>query len=105
VGDDRDVAEIRAESQASERSRVCDSARWGTPKFPMRHWWTGRVVPMLAFGMAAAAVPAIVLLIWGEHTVAFTGTLHFYAVGISALVAAAAAGGLRVIGARRGDRR
>jgi hypothetical protein len=60
---------------------------------------------MLAFGVAAAAVPAIVLLIWGGHTVTFTGTLHFYAVGISALVAAAAAGGLTVIGARRGDTR
>jgi HD-GYP domain-containing protein (c-di-GMP phosphodiesterase class II) len=60
---------------------------------------------MLAFGMAAAAIPAIVLLIRGGHTVTFTGTLHFYAVGISALVAAATAGGLTVIGARRGDTR
>ena len=60
---------------------------------------------MLALGAVAAALPAIVEVIWGENRVNFTGTLHFYSVGISALVATAAAAGLTVIGARRGDTR
>jgi HD-GYP domain-containing protein (c-di-GMP phosphodiesterase class II) len=65
----------------------------------------GRLVPMLALGAIAAALPAIVELIWGGRRVNFTGTLHFYSVGISALVATAAAAGLTVIGARRNDTR
>jgi HD-GYP domain-containing protein (c-di-GMP phosphodiesterase class II) len=65
----------------------------------------GRIVPMLTLGAVAAALPALVLVVWGERHVNFTGTLHFYAVGISALVATAAAAGLTIIGARRGDTR
>jgi len=60
---------------------------------------------MLAGGAVAAALPALVLLIWGGRRVSYTGTLHFYAVGVSALVATAAAAGLTIIGARRGDTR
>src|SRR4051812_17559109 len=71
----------------------------------MQRGWPGRVLPMLAVGTAAAAAPAAVEAIWGHHRVAFTGTLHLYSVGISALVATAAAAGLTVIGARRGDTR
>src|SRR3954470_17238317 len=71
----------------------------------MRHGAKGRLVPMLALGAVAAALPAIVEVIWGSDYVNFTGTLHFYSVGISALVATAAAAGLTVIGARRGDTR
>jgi HD-GYP domain-containing protein (c-di-GMP phosphodiesterase class II) len=71
----------------------------------MRHGARGRLAPMVALGAVAAALPAIVELIWGGRHVNFTSTLHFYSVGISALVAAAAAAGLTVIGARRGDTR
>src|SRR5436305_9659495 len=71
----------------------------------MRHGLRARLVAMLAVGIVAAAAPAVVELVWGTDKVSFTGTLHFYAVGISALVATAAAVGLTVIGARRGDTR
>jgi len=71
----------------------------------MRHGEKGRLVPMLALGVFAAALPAIVEVIWGGYRVNFTSTLHFYSVGISALVATAAAAGLTIIGARRGDTR
>jgi HD-GYP domain-containing protein (c-di-GMP phosphodiesterase class II) len=71
----------------------------------MRHGAMGRLVPMVTLGAVAAALPAVVELIWGGRRVNFTGTLHFYSVGISALVATAAAAGLTVIGARRGDTR
>src|SRR3954453_22658984 len=71
----------------------------------MRHGAMGRLVPMLTLGAVAAALPALVELIWGGTRVNFTGTLHFYSVGISALVATAAAAGLTVIGARRADTR
>src|SRR3954469_4373931 len=71
----------------------------------MRHRATGSLIPKLMLGAVAAALPAFVELIWGGRRVNFTGTVHFYSVGISALVAAAAAAGLTVIGARRGDPR
>lgn len=63
------------------------------------------MLPMWVPGAAAAVLPALVLAGWGERRVNFTGTLHFYSVGLSALVATAAATGLTVIGARRGDTR
>jgi HD-GYP domain-containing protein (c-di-GMP phosphodiesterase class II) len=71
----------------------------------MRHGVKGRLTSMLVLGVVAAALPAIVELVWGGDRVSFTGTLHFYSVGISALVATAAAAGLTAIGARRGDTR
>src|SRR4051794_16657274 len=71
----------------------------------MRPGLRGRLVPMLALGVAAAAAPTIVELVWGDVAVSFTGELHFYSVGISAFVATGAAAGLTVIGARRGDTR
>lgn len=71
----------------------------------MRRGQHGQLVPTLILGAAVAALPGIVELIWGGHSVNYTGTLHFYAVGVSALVATAAAAGLTVIGARRGDTR
>jgi HD-GYP domain-containing protein (c-di-GMP phosphodiesterase class II) len=71
----------------------------------MRHGVKGRLISMLVLGVVAAALPAIVELVWGGDRVSFTGTLHFYSVGISALVATAAAAGLTAIGARRGDTR
>jgi HD-GYP domain-containing protein (c-di-GMP phosphodiesterase class II) len=71
----------------------------------MRHGTNGRLILMLVLGAIAAALPAIVEVVWGGDRVNFTGTLHFYSVGISALVATAAAAGLTLIGARRGDTR
>src|SRR3569833_2855529 len=71
----------------------------------MRHGARARLVPMLALGAVAAALPAIVEVVWGDRRVSFTGTLHFYAAGSSALVALAAAAGLTAIGARRADMR
>ena len=65
------------------------------PRMPktsfMRHGLTGRLLPLLAIGTVASVLPALVELEWGGDRVAFTGTLHFYAVGMSALVAPAAA--------------
>jgi HD-GYP domain-containing protein (c-di-GMP phosphodiesterase class II) len=60
---------------------------------------------LLGAGVAAAAAPAAVHVAVGGHTVSFTGTTHVYTVGFSALVAAVAAVGLTVVGARRGDTR
>jgi HD-GYP domain-containing protein (c-di-GMP phosphodiesterase class II) len=64
-----------------------------------------RLIPLLVLGIAAAGAPAVVEGAVGHHRVSLTGTLHFYAVGFSSLVAAAAAAGLTAIGARRGDTR
>src|SRR5437764_12839076 len=71
----------------------------------MRHGLRARLVAVLAVGVVAGAAPAVVELVWGTDPVHFTGSLHFYAVGISALVATAAAIGLTGIGATRGDTR
>jgi HD-GYP domain-containing protein (c-di-GMP phosphodiesterase class II) len=60
---------------------------------------------MLLSGIAAGAAPAVVEAAVGHHEVYLGGTLHFYAVGFSALVASAAAAGLTLIGARRADTR
>jgi len=60
---------------------------------------------MLLLGGFLAAVPAVVVGVVGHHRVAFTGHTHVYSVGFSSLVAAAAAVGLTVVGARRGDTR
>ena len=64
-----------------------------------------RRAAVLLLGLAAAAIPAIVHVVAGGINVHFTGTTHFYAVGFSALTAAAAAVGLTVIGAKRSDTR
>ena len=60
---------------------------------------------MLVPGLAAASLPAAVHVLVGGRHVEFTGTMHFYSVGFSALVAATAAIGLSIVGARRGDTR
>jgi HD-GYP domain-containing protein (c-di-GMP phosphodiesterase class II) len=59
----------------------------------------------MALGTAAAALPAVLHLLIGEHKVQLTGTTHFWGVGFSALVASLAAIGLTIVGARRGDTR
>src|SRR6478736_3111228 len=51
-------------------------------------------------------LPALVVdAVFRHVTVSPTAGMHFYSVGVSALVAAAAASGLTIMGARRGDTR
>jgi HD-GYP domain-containing protein (c-di-GMP phosphodiesterase class II) len=71
----------------------------------MRSWLGERLSPVLVLGALAAALPAVVHVLWGEVTVHLTATMHFYSVGFSALVAACAALGLTAVGARRADTR
>ena len=63
------------------------------------------LAPTLVLGTAAAALPAALHVTVGERKVHLTGTMHFWGVGFSALVAAIAAIGLTVVGAKRGDTR
>jgi HD-GYP domain-containing protein (c-di-GMP phosphodiesterase class II) len=71
----------------------------------MRSGVREQLLPVLIVGTAAAAAPAVVHVLWGDVKVSLTGEMHFYSVGFSALVAAAAAFGLTVVGARRSDTR
>jgi HD-GYP domain-containing protein (c-di-GMP phosphodiesterase class II) len=76
------------------------------PKEPFM--WSGpreRVLPVLVVGVVAAAAPAVVHVVWGAVEVEPTAAMHFYSVGFSALVAAAAALALTIVGARRSDTR
>jgi len=61
--------------------------------------------PVAVLGGAAAAAPAVAHVVVGDNPVSFTGQTHAYAVGFSALVAACAASGLTILGARRADKR
>jgi HD-GYP domain-containing protein (c-di-GMP phosphodiesterase class II) len=71
----------------------------------MRSGLRERLLPVLVVGAVAAAAPAVVHVLWGDVKVSLTGEMHFYSVGFSALVAAAAALGLTVVGAKRSDTR
>jgi HD-GYP domain-containing protein (c-di-GMP phosphodiesterase class II) len=71
----------------------------------MRTGLRERLLPVLVVGAVAAAVPAVVHVLWGGVKVNLTAEMHFYSVGFSALVAAAAALVLTVVGARRSDAR
>jgi HD-GYP domain-containing protein (c-di-GMP phosphodiesterase class II) len=71
----------------------------------MRSGLRERLLPVLVLGTAAGAAPAVVHVLWGNVKVNLTGTVHLYSVGFSALVAATAALGLTVVGARRSDTR
>jgi HD-GYP domain-containing protein (c-di-GMP phosphodiesterase class II) len=71
----------------------------------MRRGAKPQLVPMLAAGALAAALPALALAIWGTRRVQIAESLHFYSVSITAIVATAAAIGLTVVGVRRGDTR
>jgi hypothetical protein len=64
-----------------------------------------RLAPALVVGTAAAVIPAVVHVTVGNIGVNLTARVHFYSVGFSALVAAAAVLGLTVMRARRGDTR
>jgi HD-GYP domain-containing protein (c-di-GMP phosphodiesterase class II) len=71
----------------------------------MRSGLRERLLPVLVLGTVAAAAPAVVHVLWGEVKVNLTAEMHFYSVGISALVAATAALGLTIVGAKRADTR
>jgi HD-GYP domain-containing protein (c-di-GMP phosphodiesterase class II) len=64
-----------------------------------------RLLPVLVAGFALAAAPALLIVLVGRRPVHLDGTVHFYAVGVTALAAAAAAVALTVIGARFKDTR
>jgi hypothetical protein len=71
----------------------------------VRHELRERLLPVLVVGLAAAAAPAVVELAIGRDPAHFTGEMHVFAVGFTALAAALAAVGLSVVGARRRDGR
>lgn len=62
-------------------------------------------VPVLAAGGALAIFPPAVIHFWGAEKVSFSGTVHFWAVGASALVATIAGFALAQAGKRRHDAR
>src|SRR6266542_5799727 len=71
---------------------------WLAEKELMRLGLRERLLPALVFGLTVAALPAAVVLVLGHITVRLTGHIHFYSVGFSALLAAAAAVGLTIVG-------
>jgi hypothetical protein len=64
-----------------------------------------RVTPALAVAAPVAALPGLVQGLFGKTEVHLSAQVHFFSVGFSALVAAAAAAALTIAGATRGDRR
>ncbi|HZO96683.1 MAG TPA: HD-GYP domain-containing protein [Gaiellaceae bacterium] len=64
-----------------------------------------RLLPVLALGAAGAGAPAVLEWLVGSHRIAVDGRVHFFAVGFTALAAAAACVALSLFGARFGDRR
>jgi len=64
-----------------------------------------RLLPALVLGCLAAAAPGVVIAAVGGHTVHVDPRVHFYAVGMTALAAAAAAVALTIVGARFNDTR
>jgi hypothetical protein len=60
---------------------------------------------VLTVGFVSAAAPAVVIGLVGEHQVNVDSRVHFYAVGMTALAAAAAALALTIVGARFKDTR
>jgi putative nucleotidyltransferase with HDIG domain len=71
----------------------------------MRLFFRERFAPLLVlFGLGAVA-PAALLAVWGDKMVMLGTQWHFTGVGVTALVAAAAALALTVVGMRRKDGR
>jgi putative nucleotidyltransferase with HDIG domain len=64
-----------------------------------------RLFPILGVGAVAAGAPALVEWLAGRHEVYIDGHVHFYAVGFTALAAAAACVALSIVGARFDDLR
>jgi len=60
---------------------------------------------MLAVGAIAAAIPGLTVWSFGHTSVSIPATVHFYAVGLTALAASAASLALTVVGARFKDTR
>ena len=71
----------------------------------MAHLLRQRTVSLLGLLAGCAVVPGATVHFFGETEVAFPSGIHFFAIGISAGLAAAAAVALTVAGARRGDAR
>ncbi|HEY4349028.1 MAG TPA: HD-GYP domain-containing protein [Gaiellaceae bacterium] len=64
-----------------------------------------RLAPALLVGALACAIPGLTELVFGHTSVAIPASVHFYAVGMTAVVAAAASLALTAIGARFADTR
>ena len=64
-----------------------------------------RALPVLSIGVLAAGAPALVEWLAGRHQVEIDSRVHFYAVGFTALAAAAACVALSAVGARFDDLR
>ena len=64
-----------------------------------------RFLWILALGILSAGIPIALLAVVGNVGVTVTAEIHFFSVGVSALVAAVAAAGLTAMGQRRGDTR
>ena len=64
-----------------------------------------RLLPTLVLGATAAAAPGLIEWAIGHRHVSISADIHFYAVGMSALAAAAASIALTAIGARFRDTR
>ena len=71
----------------------------------MRHELRERLLPLLVLGALLAVAPAVVELVIGSDSASFTGRVHVFAVGFTALAAAVAAAALSIVGARRRDGR
>jgi putative nucleotidyltransferase with HDIG domain len=64
-----------------------------------------RLLPVLVVGTAVAAAPGVLIWLVGDRPVHVDGAVHFYAVSLTSLAAAAAAVALTIIGARFKDTR
>jgi hypothetical protein len=64
-----------------------------------------RLLPVLTIGLVVALAPAALIAAVGRHPVQLDSRAHFYAVGVTALAAAAAAVALTIVGARFNDTR
>jgi hypothetical protein len=71
----------------------------------MRNELRERPAPLLVLAAVPAAAPAAIELAVGGDAASFTGRMHVFAVGFTALAAALAAVALSVAGARRQDGR
>ena len=71
----------------------------------MRRSTSDRLAPILVVGGALAAFPTAAGHFLGGDQVSFGGGVHFYGVGMTALIAALAAVALTIVGARRRDGR
>ena len=71
----------------------------------MRRSTSDKLAPLLVVGAALAAFPTAAGHFFGGNQVAIEGGVHFYGVGMTALVAAIAAVALTIVGARRRDGR